>query len=237
VILNSTGMKMNKHECDLQSCFLCKLCLKEWLPAIAAARKTLHVKKGTVIFEEDSPVEGIYFVYEGKVKVHKKWGAGKELIVRIAGKGAILGHRGLGKSMRYPISATALEVSTVCFIDLAFFHATLKVNNDFAYRLMMFFAEELQESEKNMRNLAHMTVKGRVAQALIMLQEKFGVTETGCIAISLSRQDLASLAGTTYETVFRIMNELAQESIVAAANKDIRIVNSEKLLRLTDETV
>ncbi len=230
-------MKAGKHNCDLQSCFLCTLCQKEWLPAIAASRKTLHVKKGAVIFEEGSAVEGIYFVYEGKIKVHKKWGTGKELIVRIAGQGAILGHRGLGKSMLYPISATALEASTVCFIDLDFFNATVKVNSDFTYRLMMFFAEELQESEKNMRNLAHMTVKGRVAQALIMLHEKFGLTTDGYINIVLSRQDLASLAGTTYETVFRIMNELSQEEIVAVANKDIRILNNEKLIRLTDETI
>jgi len=230
-------MKNSKHQCDLHSCFLCNLCLKEWLPALDIHRKTMEVKKGAVLFEEGSPVEGIYFVYKGKVKVHKKWGTGKELILRIAGKGAILGHRGLGKSMIYPISATALEPSTVCFIDLDFFHATIKVNHEFSYRLMMFFAEELQESEKNMRNLAHMTVKGRVAQALIMLHEKFGVTENGAIDILLSRQDLASLAGTTYETVFRIMNELAQEAIVAVASKNISIINSEKLLRLTDEVI
>ena len=228
-------MKNNKHDCDLQSCFLCTLCLKEWLPAIQAHRKTIPVKKGTVIFKEGDNVDGIYFVYQGKVKVHKKWGAGKELILRIAGKGAILGHRGLGKSNLYPISATVLEDSTVCFIDLNFFQSTLKVNHDFTCKLMMFFAEELQESEKNMRNLAHMSVKGRVAQALLMLQEKFGTTAEGFININLSRQDLASLAGTTYETVFRIISELTEENILTIRNKNIYISSKVKLDRLTDE--
>ena len=229
-------MKNNKHNCDLASCFLCKLCLKEWLPAIESHRKTIPVKKGTVIFEEGSIVTGIYFVYEGKVKVHKKWGDDKELILRIAGKGAILGHRGLGKTNLYPISATALENATVCFIDLDFFQATLKVNHDFTYQLMMFFAEELQESEKNMRNLAHMTVKGRIANALLMLQEKFGTTETGCIDINISRQDLASLAGTTYETVFRIITELVQESMLVVNNKDITIKDGARLASITSDT-
>lgn len=181
-------------------------------------------------------MEGIYFIYDGKVKVHKKWGADKELILRVAGKGSILGHRGLGKTNIYPISATALEPVTYCYIDLDFFMATIKVNNDFAYELMMFFATELQESEKNMRNLAHMTVKGRLAQGLLMLQEKFGHNAAGCIDIALSRQDLASLAGTTYETVFRILAELTQEGILSVSNKDIGILDHEKLLRLTDET-
>ena len=228
-------MKNSKHDCDLASCFLCTLCLKDWLPAIEAHRKTIPVKKGTVIFEEGSIVTGIFFVYQGKVKVHKKWGNDKELILRIAGKGAILGHRGLGKTNYYPVSATALENASVCFIDLAFFQSTLKVNHDFTYQLMMFFAEELQESEKNMRNLAHMTVKGRVAQSLLMLQEKFGTTENGFININLSRQDLASLAGTTYETVFRIINELAQDGIVTVTAKDITIADIQKLTALTAE--
>ena len=227
-------MKNNKHNCDLRSCFLCKGCLKEWLPAIDAHRKTIHVKKGAAIFEEGSVVEGIYFINEGKAKVHKKWGADKELIVRVAGKGAILGHRGLGNSTVYPASGTALETSTLCFIDLDFFQATLKVNHDFTYKLMMFFAEELQESERNMRNLAHMTVKGRVAQTLLMLQEKFGITQDGYIDIALSRQDLASLAGTTYETVFRIMTELSEEKIIQADNKKIYIVNAKGLALFTN---
>ena len=99
----------------------------------------------------------------------------------------------------------------------------------------MFFADELQESENNMRNLAHMPVKGRIAQALLTLHQKFGSTKENGIDILLSRQDLASLAGTTYETVFRFMNELTEEGIIAVTNKNIAIVNMEKLILLTTE--
>jgi CRP-like cAMP-binding protein len=230
------NMKNSKHLCNLQSCFLCTRCLKEWIPAIDAHRKTIHIKKGGQLFREGDAVEGIYFIYEGKVKVHKQWGPDKELIVRIAGQGAIVGHRGLGKSSVYPISATALEPVTVCYINLDFFQSTLKVNHDFTRELMLFFAEELQESERNMRNLAHMTVKGRVAQSLLMLEEKFGSTTDGFINITLSRQDLASLAGTTYETIFRIMTDFVQEALVSVENKKIALLNKERLTRLTDET-
>ena len=60
-------MKRSKVECDLKSCFFCRLCLKEWLPAIELNRKTLNLKKGETLFEEGDPVTGIYFVYAGKV--------------------------------------------------------------------------------------------------------------------------------------------------------------------------
>ena len=204
--------------------------MKEWLPAIDCNRKNFNFKKGETIFHEGDKVTGIYFVYEGKVKVHKKWRDDKELIVRFANQGAIVGHRGLGTDNTYPVSATALEPVTVCFIDLEFFQSTLKVNPEFTIKLMTFFAEELYVSEKKMRNLAHMPVKGRIAQALVTLSERFGTAEDGSIDIRLSRQDLASFAGTTYETVFRIMNELVNDQLVEVQGKNIIIRDIEKIL-------
>ena len=229
-------MKQKANNCDLRSCFLCQRCLPEWIPAVEAHKKTLHFKKGELIFEEGQIVKGIYFVYSGTVKVHKKWGSEKELIIRFARKGSIFGHRGLGMDHHYPISATALEPVTVCYIDLEFFQATLRVNPGFTQGLLLFFADELQESERKMRNLAHMQVKGRVAQALLQLREQFGVTPEGYLGLTLSRQDLASLVGATYETVFRMINELAQERLILIDGKYIAIANADGLVRYTLET-
>jgi CRP-like cAMP-binding protein len=217
-------VKQNKNSCDLKSCFLCRLCTPEWLPAIDAHRTNYSVKKGELLFEEGHEMSGIYFIYKGTFKVHKKWGE-KELIVRVAKDGDILGHRGLGNDTLYPVSATALEASTVCFIDLPFFQATCKVNYEFLHQLMMFFAGELKESEKKMRNLAHMPVKGRIANALLLLIDKFGMADDSSINIVLSRQDLASYTGTTYETVFRIMNDMVQEGAIVVTGKSIVVKN------------
>jgi CRP/FNR family transcriptional regulator len=222
-------MKQNKKPCDLKSCLLCRQCVKDWLPALAANRKCFHYKKGELLFREGDEMTGMFFIDTGLVKVHKKWNNDKELILRIARNGDIVGHRGLGTDIIYPVSGTALEPTDVCYIDLAFFTSTLKVNPDFLFQLMMFFAAELKESEKRMRNLAHMSVKGRVAHALIFLQQKFGTTSEGYINLTISRQDLASYTGTTYETLFRIMNELADEHAIVTDGKKIRITAEELL--------
>lgn len=222
-------MKKSKTGCDLNTCILCRLCHKEWKAATEAHRTNFKVGKGEVIFAEGEEVKGIYFVYEGTVKVHKHWGD-KELILRFAKEGNIIGHRGLGKDLVYPVSATAIEPSMVCFVDLDFFQASLKVNHDFLYELMQFFASELKESERNMRNLAHMSVKGRIAQALLTLEEKFDCTAAGFINLIITRQDLASFAGTTYETVFRMLNEFAKDRIIATKEKEIAILNKTALL-------
>jgi CRP-like cAMP-binding protein len=212
---------------------LCRLCIKEWLPAVDAHRKNFSLKKGQLLFKEGEPVNGIYFIYSGTVKVHKHWGEEKELIVRFARKGDIVGHRGVGSEMVYPVSATTLEPVTVCFIDLEFFQASLKVNHAFLHELMMFYASELQESEKNMRNLVHMPVKGRIAYALLALRDKFGCTEDGAIDMTLGRQDLASYTGTTYETAFRVMSELIQENVIAISGKSIAVMNTDKLQEMS----
>jgi CRP-like cAMP-binding protein len=94
---------------------------------------------------------------------------------------------------------------------------------------MMFYASELKESERKMTNLVHMTVKGRLAYTLLFLQEKFGVDEDGFIDIQLSRQDLASFAGTTYETTFRMFTEMQAEKAILLEKKQLRLLDFAKL--------
>lgn len=227
-------MKKNKAICDAQTCFMCQNCIEEWRPAICANKTNFKLKKGELVFKEGDPVTGIFFVYSGNVKVYKKWDADKELILRFAKGGAILGHRGIGEDLIYPISASALEDSVVCYVDMKFFESTLKVNNQLTYQLVNFFANELRVSERRMRDLAHMPVKGRVADALLKLQNQFGVTDTGLININLSRQDLASYAGATYETVFRVINELVSENAISLTGKSIAVINQEALTALIE---
>lgn len=201
---------------------VCRKCLPEWKPAVEANRQTFRYKKGEPLFTEGDTVLGMYFVQEGTVKVHKRWGNDKELIVRFAKKGDIVGHRGLGADDIFPVSGTALETVTVCYFEWAFFNASLKVNHNLLYELMLFFASELKVSERKMRNLAHMPVKERVAQALLNLYEQFGLDKEGAINILLPRQDIASFAGTTYESVFRIINEFTEIGLVSVAGKSIK---------------
>jgi CRP-like cAMP-binding protein len=226
---------MVKNTCDLESCFLCKHCLKDWLPAIAANRQNFEIKKGHQLFKEGDPVNGIYFIYTGIVKVHKRWGREKELILRFAKTGDIVGQLGLGKNAVYPVSATAIEGGVICYVDMAFFESTLNINNNFTRQLMGVLANDLQESEKRMRNLAHMPVKGRVAQALMMLKDQFGVTSDGYINVDLTRQDLASFTGAAYESLFRVMNDFIEEKLIGVLGKSILINDEKALLTMTEE--
>jgi len=226
-------MKKKDTHCDLKSCFLCRGCLAGWLAAIEANRQNLRFRKGEIIFQVGSRVAGIYFLYKGKVKVHQPWGLEKELILHFAKEGDILGYRGLGNEKIYPVSATALEDSVLCFIQLPFFETTLQVNHQLTYSLMNFYANELQEAERRMRNLALMDVKGRVAATLLSVANDFGQNDEGYIGIRLTKQDLAAYSGTTYETFSRMINDLVKEGIISVSGKNIAILKSDMLENLT----
>jgi CRP-like cAMP-binding protein len=226
---NNYFCKMQKVDCKLEGCFLCQHCIPEWKPLIALKKSTHAFKKGKKIFHEAEPVKGMYFINEGNVKVSKNWGEQKELIIRFAKAGDVLGHRGLGGDLTYPISATALEDCKVCFIDNEFLETSIIANKSLAYQLMQIYAQELQKAEKRMRDLVHMEVKGRIVLSLFEILDVFGVGEDGYIALPISRQDIASYAGTSYETVFKFFTELSNKDILVTSGKNIKINDRETL--------
>lgn len=228
-------MKQSKNVCDLNSCFLCQSCLADWVPAIGVHKKNIIVKKGQLLFREGDPVTGIYFVYSGHLKVHKRWDKEKEIILRFAQKGDIVGHLGLGNQLNYPVSATAIDEGVVCYVDMPFFESTLNVNHQLVIKLMRFFANELQESEKRMRNFVHMSVKGRVSQAIISLKNQFGLTKDGFVAIELTRQDLASYSGAVYESLFRTINDLTEKKLISLTGRQIAIKDEATLLKMIED--
>jgi CRP/FNR family transcriptional regulator len=212
---------------------MCRNSLKDWLPAIGANRENFVLKKGQQLFKEGDDVTGIYFVYQGIVKVHKQWDNEKDLILRFAKAGDIVGHLGLGDTSTYPISATAVEPAIVCYVKMDFFESTLNVNHQLTYKLLKFFANELQESEKRMRNLAHMPVKERIAQALLSLRKQFGLNTDGYIDIELTRQDISSYASVVYETFFKVTQEFIQNNLIELNGKSLKLLNEDALKEIT----
>lgn len=220
---------MTATACDLRSCFLCTHSIPEWRELIAVRKQTIVYKKGKNIFREGDPVNGIFFLYEGSAKIYMHWGGQKELILRFAKAGDIMGYRGLIETHVYPVSADALEEAKACYIPNDLLEATLKTNPSFTHSLMQVYARDLQKAEKRMRDLVHMEVKGRISLALLEIEELFGLDKEKFIALPIQRQDIAFYAGTTYETVFKFFAELTNKNILYTSGKNIRINDAEAL--------
>lgn len=212
--------------------FLEENCSVEWLKFIDCHKVEVFFKKGEHIFKAGEETKGLYIIDYGKVKITYKQYDGSERLIRLAKSGDVLGHRGFGGNWVYPISAYALENTKVSFIPVNVFNILAKTNPNFTYGLMMFFAEELRKSEAKIK---HYPVKILVARAILDNYRAFGLENENSTKLSytLSRKDLASKAGTTYETVVRTLASLNKEKIIKIDGKSIHILNPKKLRELS----
>lgn len=207
-----------------------KYCSKEWLPIFEFNKQTIQVKSKQRIFNEGDAVKGIYFIEEGKVKVLSKLNSGDEKIIRLAGNDTILGHRGIHYK-NYHISSEALTDTKLTFLPINIFMTILKANPDMAIYLLNFMTDELREAEERLKNLLILDPKKKIALILLNLVDSFGYTNKDhtLLSFTLSRKDIANMAGTTYETVIRTLSAFEKLNLIELRGKEIAIKNEPKL--------
>ncbi|NNG10460.1 MAG: Crp/Fnr family transcriptional regulator [Arenibacter sp.] len=188
----------------------------------------IQCKKGQQFVIEGAPVNGLFFILQGKVKVYRTGINGREQIVRFATAGEIIGHRGFGTEEYYSIGAIALENTSLCYFSKDLLQQVLKSDPSFTYDLMLFYANELNKSEAKVKSISQMTVRERVIDTLLYLYRKFG-NVNGYIDLALSRREYADYAGTTEEQVIRIFSILKKEKLITAKGKRIGCPNIELL--------
>lgn len=188
----------------------------------------IQCKKGQQFVIEGAPVNGLFFILQGKVKVYRTGINGREPIVRFATAGEIIGHRGFGTEEYYSIGAIALENTSLCYFSKDLLQQVLKSDPSFTYDLMLFYANELNKSEAKVKSISQMTVRERVIDTLLYLYRKFG-NVNGYIDLALSRREYADYAGTTEEQVIRIFSILKKEKLITAKGKRIGCPNIELL--------
>ncbi len=210
-----------------------KYCSPEWHELIAYHSDIRLFKAGELIFDIGEKTTGLYFINEGKVKVLTAAHNNTQRIIRLATNDDILGHRGFGGSWTYSIAAIALTDTELTFIPMGMFNKLVKGNPEFGYFMMMFFAEELRDSE---RLAKQMPVKNAVASVIYQLYKVFGFEKgsTTRLSFTLSRKDIASKAGTTYESVVRVIGELNKGKIIKIEGKHLHILDLEQLRSLAE---
>jgi len=193
-----------------------------------------YISSAKTIFSEGELVTGIYLICSGKAKVLLKEGKKKEHIIRIAGPGQVLGHRGFSDKMVYPISAKTLIESEIAYISNEDFFKLIRANKDLAFYMMMFFADELLRSEQKLRVHALQSSHEKVAAALVMIINAFGYKEENIKAIDLgmSLQELANFATISYPTLIQGLDKLLQKGIVENTDNELFVLDEPALRRL-----
>jgi CRP/FNR family transcriptional regulator len=206
------------------------------LNRINSHKTCIQYKKGQTIFYEGTRPTGLYCMNGGTVKVHKNNIQGKEYIIYMAKPGDFLGYRALLSEEFYGASATVLEDAKICFIPKENFFEVLSKNPAFMKRVVKAVCHEMGIMEERMAELAHKSVRERLAANLLMLKESYGMEgETSeLIDLALSREDLASIVGTATETVIRLLSEFKSDGLISFEGKKIRVMDPKKLAKQAD---
>jgi CRP/FNR family transcriptional regulator, anaerobic regulatory protein len=214
--------------CENTNCFIKKHLHLEKMQAFVEQKTHYSCKKGLQFMIEGAPMQGLYFIFSGKAKVLKTGIYGKEQIVRLTKEGDTLGFRGFGTSNRYLISATAIEDTVLCNFSNEIMQEILHTIPEFTYDLMLFYAQELNKSENNVKKIAQMNVRERVIDTLLYLNRKFG-QKNNVIDIILSRKEIADFTGTTDEQITRILSSLKKEGTINVIGKKIALLEIDKM--------
>ncbi|XMO86435.1 Crp/Fnr family transcriptional regulator [Algibacter sp. AS12] len=188
----------------------------------------LKCQKGQQFVIEGAPVNGLYFIKSGTVKVFRTGINGREQIVRFAKACEIVGHRGFGTQEYYSIGAIALQDTELYYFAKEQLQDNLLENPKFAYSMMLFYANELNRSENKVKSISQMTVRERVIDTLLYINRKFGDLR-GFLNLPLSRKEYADYAGTTEEQVIRVFSILKKEGLISAKGKKISITDVQLL--------
>lgn len=190
-----------------------------------------HYRKGQVIFYEGNHVNGLYCVYDGKVKLTKLGEDGKEQIVRFAKSSDLLGYRSLLSGEPYHATATAMEDCHVCIISKDRFLSLMERDPKLCLSLIQLLSKDLKSAEQLLIDVAQKTVKERVAESIVLLHRTFGTLEDGkTINVNLTRSEIADMAGTTTETAIRTLAQLDQEGLIELSGRSIKLLKLNNLI-------
>lgn len=144
----------------------------------------------------------------------------------------MIGYRSLLLGEEFQAKAEAMTDLDAEFIPSALFMNLLENDSKVSYAMLQKFAYELGESSNTITNLAQKTVRERLAEVLLLLEQKLGTDPEGFIKISLTREEIANLIGTATESAIRLISEFKSDQLIEVEGRNMKILNREKLAKL-----
>ena len=226
---------MDCRNCTNNRCFLNKYCLPDWLGYAQHHKISKFYSSDKTIFSEGDLVRGIYMICSGKAKVILGNNKVGNNIIRIAGDGQILGHRGFSDDMIYPITAETLTESEISYLSNEDFFKLVMENKDLAFHMMMFFADELLKSEQKLSLVKSQSPVEKVVFALLIIIQVFGFSDekTKKIDLGMNFNDFASFAKISNSKLKSVIISLINDKIIDRVNGDIFLLNETELRKLS----
>jgi CRP/FNR family transcriptional regulator, cyclic AMP receptor protein len=205
---------------------------KNVLQSLTEDRNINKYKKKQTIYSEGNHPNRLYYVLKGKVKTYKCNEDGKELVTELFSPGDFLGYIALLEGAIYKDTAEALEETELAVIPKEDFEELINNNKEVAQKFIRLLAKNISAKENQLLGLAYNSLRKKVAEALMLLQKKYQDKPEEKFVIDISRESLATIAGTATESLIRTLSDFRSEKLIDIKDGSITIVNQKKLEQL-----
>lgn len=190
-------------------------------------------KKNSHVFLQGDPLENVYFIFDGKIKIYKSDINGKEQIVGIFKKGEMFPHVGFFRKGEYPAFAEVIEPSTLVVVPISQFENVLIENPELCIKVFKVLGEKIVDLQNRLEEQILNNTYEQIIKLLIRLGQKHGIErEDGSILLhaEFSNKDLANMIGTTRETISRTLTKMKKDELIEVDEKGNMIIDPEELL-------
>lgn len=234
--LDSESVEVHQCSIDLRLKILGRLPFFAGLKpeAVAEINRSFREKgfmpEETIYFAGD-PATHLYVVADGRVKMMRHTGAGRDVLLDLLAPGEFFGSLSAAQEEEYPETATALTPVCVLAIDKAAFREVLSRYPSAALKVLDIVEQRLRSAHEMVRQLSAFPVDKRIAYVLLKLAEKLGRRQSVGLLIEtpLSREDLARMTGATPETASRVMSAFQREGLIDSGRQWVAIKNRKGL--------
>ena len=202
--------------------------------AIIAEGREKRLYRRQNLFSVGDPIDRVFLVLSGGVKMKQTSFGGGEVILRVCGAGDLVGTFGLWPHGKHDSAAqTALSGITLVW-DSAIFAKLLDRSVRLRHNAFRVLEERLQELEQRFRELSTDEVPARLSSELIRLSKRFRSSTKENGEIRLSQTDLAQLTGTTMYTVSRLLARWERLGIISVRREAVEVHDLAALARFSD---
>jgi len=202
---------------------------------IASCAKARTFARDELLFMQGQPIHNMVLIQSGSVKSTQLSPGGDEVILWMNGSGDVMGVPGSGGSCSHTCSARAMEQCKALIWEYNRLQNMLAAYPQIRKNISHILSRRLSELEERFREVATEKVAKRVALALLRLLKQVGKQAPGGIEVSLSREELAQMTGTTLFTISRLLSRWGEEGFVLPRREAVVIRDPRRLLQMGSE--
>lgn len=224
----------------MESCEFCKIRSKavevlkpEEVGILQDNCAEVELEAGESIIKEGSLSSHIAYLKDGLAKIHKRGVKGTDQILKILQPGSYIGMQTVLSNKIHQYSASTIQQSKVCYIDITSFKQLINKNAAFANELILYLCRDELSYFTRFVNVHQKQIDGRLADTLLFFSDE--VCKNRKFKIPLKRYDLAALVCSTRESVTRALKDLTDIGTIKVNGKSFEILNYELLKKISEK--